>query len=62
MATSASARDAAKALNSLLHYCPEDQEALLDVLDEYFESPDDLDASDALDTGGKYSKNAYTIT
>ncbi len=52
MATSTSAREASKAINELLHYCPEDQEGLLDVLDEYFTSPDDLDASIELDTTG----------
>ncbi len=50
MATHTSAREASKALNNLLHYSPEDQDALLD---EYFTSPEDLEPSDAIDTSGK---------
>ncbi len=53
MATRMSANEATKALNDLLHYSPEDQDALLDVLDEYFTSPEDLEASDTLVTTGK---------
>lgn len=57
MATAA-ATEAAKAVNSLLRFSSKDQEALIEVLQEYFTSPDgaededdseDLDDSDELD-------------
>ena len=46
MATKTSATEASKAVNDLLHYCPEDQEALLELLDDYFTSPADLGSID----------------
>ncbi len=58
MATHTSAREASKALNDLLHYSPEDQDALLEVLDDYFTSPEDLEA---MDTTGKTHRNNNRI-
>ena len=46
MVTETGALEASKAVNDLLHYCPEDQEALLELLDDYFTSPADLESSD----------------
>ncbi len=66
MATHTSAREASKAINDLLHdllhYSLEDQDALLDVLDEYFTSPEDLEEdSDAMDTTGKIHIKINTV-
>lgn len=35
-----SAEEAAKAVNALLHFCDEDQQPLLDVIQDYFDTPD----------------------
>ena len=54
MATPTSANEASKALNDLLHYSPKDQDALLEVLENYFTSPEDLE--DTTGTGQTYTK------
>ncbi len=61
VATHTSAREASKALNDLLHYSPEDQDALLEVLDDYFTYPEDLEAI-MMDTTGKTHQNNSTHT
>ena len=38
MANSISALEASKAVNALSHYCADDQEALLQVIEDYFDS------------------------
>lgn len=48
---SASARDAAKAANTLLEFSGDDQEALLEVMADYFTSPDEVRDSESDDDG-----------
>lgn len=39
MASKRTAEEAAKAVNALLHFCDEDQQPLLEVLEDYFDTP-----------------------
>lgn len=48
MSNSISASEAAIALNALNHYCAEDQQALLEVIEDYFDSDK---ANDEYDSG-----------
>ena len=67
MATAA-ATEAAKAVNSLLRFSSSDQEAMLEVLQEYFTSPDsvededDLEEVDDLDEGLTHLEDSLTVT
>ena len=62
MAECESAVETAKALNSLLRFHPDDQEALQDVIDDYFTKPSEnndqcySDDEDFFDDQGKFTK------
>ena len=66
MATAA-ATEAAKAVNSLLRFSSSDQEAMLEVLQEYFTSPDSVEDEDDLevddlDEGLTHLEDSLTVT
>ena len=66
MATAA-ATEAAKAVNSLLRFSSRDQEAMLEVLQEYFTSPDSVEDEDSeelddLDEGLTHLEDSLTVT
>ncbi len=51
-----SANEASKALNDLLHYSPEDQDALLEVIEHYFTSNEDEEDTTATGTTITYTE------
>ena len=67
MATAAATK-AAKAVNSLLRFSSSDQEAMVEVLQKYFTSPDsvededDLEEVDDLDEGLTHLEDSLTVT
>ena len=48
MAYKRNAKEASVAVNALLHFCDDDHQSLLEVLDDYFTSSADLDSSDVV--------------
>lgn len=50
-----SAQEAARAVNALLHFCEEDQQPLLDVLSDYFDSPLEGEVDSEEDIEGTFS-------